>query len=207
MSDHMLDARQAIERLTADNCRLADDRNNWQKRAEAEERAKQQLADALQRSQHWISESNGKNNVLTAERDAAERERAESRAEVVQLLAERDAARADRRQAEEDNQGLTIEVANMRAGLELATDLRDRALAEAEGLRVDLLAHPPELHQELAIERKRHLELMEDYDRQEVRIAMLEDAVKRAEKAQGKPELQGYLAAIVQLAHTAGGMV
>ena len=102
---------------------------------------------------------------IRAERDAAERERTESRAEVVRLM------------------------------------------AECEGLRADLLAHPPELHQELAIERKRHLELMEDYDRQNVMIGILEDAVKRAENAlkvaQAKrvnPRIPGYAAAIAQLA-------
>ena len=102
---------------------------------------------------------------IRAERDAAERERTESRAEVVRLM------------------------------------------AECEGLRADMLAHPPDYHQELAIERKRHLELMEDYDRQAVMIGILEDALKRAENAlkvaQAKrvnPRITGYAATIAQLA-------
>ena len=86
----------------------------------------------------------------------------------------------------------------------------ERMHAEADGLRADLLAHPPELHQELAIERKRHLELMEDYDRREVVITTLEDALKRAENAlkvaQGQhidDRLKGFLAVISQLADQA----
>ena len=144
MSDEV--TRQAAE--------ASAERDDWQRRAEAAERAKQQLADALQAAQQWISVSNGKINVLTAERDAAR--------------------------------------------------------AEVEGLRADLLAHPPELYQELAIERKRHLELMEDYDRQNVLITTLEDAVKRAENAlkvaQAKhidDRLKGFLAVISQLADQA----
>jgi chromosome segregation ATPase len=60
---------------------------------------------------------------IRAERDAAERERTEARAEVVQLRAERDAALTDKHC--------------------LRLDL-ERIRAEAEGLRADLLAHPPE---------------------------------------------------------------
>ena len=174
MSDHMLDAEQAIAKLRADNCRLVDDRNNWQKRAEAAERAKQQLADALQTSQQWISESNGKINVLTAERDAA--------------LTEKHCLR--------------LELEQMRA--------------EAEGLRADLLAHPPEPHRELAAERQRHIELMEDHDRQAVMIGILEDAVKRAENAlataqakarQIPPALVGLLGVIRREAAAAEKMI
>ena len=94
--------------------------------------------------------------------------------------------------------------------MRLLRDDRDAARDEVEGLRADLLAHPPELHQELAIERKRHLELMEDYDRQNVLITTLEDAVKRAENAlkvaQAKhidDRLKGFLAVISQLADQA----
>ncbi len=144
------------------------DRDGWQRRAEAEERAKQQLADALQTSQQWISEANGKTNVLTAERDVAERERTESRAEVVRLR------------------------------------------AECDGLRADLLAHPPEVHQELVAERKRHLELMEDYDRQNVMIGTLEEALKRTEnllKVAVDDRLKGVLASISKLSNEAEEML
>jgi chromosome segregation ATPase len=149
MSGDMVEAE--IERLEAENVRLTTECDNWQYRAETLERAVQVRTNQI--------------HCLTAERDAAERERTESRAEVVRLM------------------------------------------AECEGLRADLLAHPPELHQELAIERKRHLELMEDYDRQNVMIGILEDALKRAENAlataQAKrvnPRIPGYAAAIAQLA-------
>ena len=91
--------------------------------------------------------------------------------------------------------------------MRLLRDDRDAARDEVEGLRADLLAHPPELHQELAIERKRHLELMEDYDRQAVVITTLEEALKRTENAmkaaQAKhvnPRIPGYAATIAQLA-------
>jgi hypothetical protein len=137
MSEHMLDAEQAIARLTADNIRLATERDNWQQRAEVVEQAMQGMA-----------------------------------AEIQGLTAERDVARA-----------------------------------EAEGLRADLLAHPPEVHQELAIERKRHVELMEDFDRQAVTITMLQDALRRTENmlktAQNRhvdERLKGFLAVISQLA-------
>ena len=123
MSDHMLDAEQAIAKLRADNCRLVDDRNNWQKRAEAYEQAARRLQCKRRK-----------------------------------LIEERDAALADLDEANVNNHGLTIEVANMRAGLALATAERDaaerertesraevvRLRAECEGLRWDLLAHPPD---------------------------------------------------------------
>ena len=82
--------------------------------------------------------------------------------------------------------------------------------AEAEGLRADLLAHPPEPHQELAAERKRHLELMEDYDRQNVMIGTLEDAIKRTEnllKVAVDDRLKGVLASISKLANEAEEML
>ena len=144
MSEHMLDAEQAIARLTADNIRLATERDNWQQRAEVVEQAMQGMA-----------------------------------AEIQGLTAERDVARA-----------------------------------EAEGLRADLLAHPPEVHQELAIERKRHVELMEDFDRQAVTITMLQDALRRTENAlrvaQAKhidERLKGFLAVISQLADQAQDLI
>ena len=94
--------------------------------------------------------------------------------------------------------------------MRLLRDDRDAARDEVEGLRADLLAHPPELHQELAIERKRHLELMEDYDRREVVITTLEEALKRTENmlktAQNRhidDRLKGFLAVISQLADQA----
>jgi chromosome segregation ATPase len=109
--------------LQAECARLATERDDWQQRAEAAERASKVDADVLQTAQQWISESNGKINVLTEERDAAradkhclrleleqvrvrcneareerdaaEQGRTESRAEVVRLTAERDSARAE----------------------------------------------------------------------------------------------------------------
>jgi hypothetical protein len=114
--------------------------------------------------QGTIREQLAAKSVIIAERDAAERERTESRAEVVRLR------------------------------------------VECDGLRAEFLAEP-ELRQMLAVERKQHVELQEEYDRQEVRITMLEDDLNRAGKVASNPALRGYLEAIVQLAHTAGGMV
>ena len=132
MSGEMVEAE--IERLEADNTRLTAQRD-------AAQRASKVDADALQTAQQWISESNGKINVLTAERDAAERERTESRAEVVRLR------------------------------------------AECEGVRADLLAHPPEiLQQQLAFERKQHLDLVEDYNRQVATITSLQSDLEKANK-------------------------
>lgn len=98
----------------------------WKRRAEAAERAVQVRTKEI--------------HNLTAERDAAELERTESRAEVVRLR------------------------------------------VECEGLRADLLAHPPEKHQELAIERKQHLDLVEDYNRQMATIASLQSDLEKANK-------------------------
>ena len=87
---------------------------------------------------------------------------------------------------------------------------RDAALAELEGLRADLLAHPPEVHQELVAERKRHLELMEDYDRQNVMIGTLEEALKRTEnllKVAVDDRLKGVLASISKLSNEAEEML
>ena len=151
MSDHMLYAEQAIARLTAEVHRLKD--------------AGEQLIAECNRVAAERDAALAGVAIVITERDAAEREQTESRAEVVRLR------------------------------------------AECEGLRADALAHPPELHQELAIERKRHVELMEDYDRQAVMVGILEDALKRAENAlkvaQAKrvnPRIPGYAAAIAQLA-------
>jgi hypothetical protein len=90
----------------------------------------------------------------------------------------------------------------------------ERIQAETEGLRADLLAHPPETHTELAAERQRHLELMEDYDRREVVITTLEEALKRTENAlkvaQGQhidDRLKGFLAVISQLADQAQDLI
>ena len=110
-----------------------------------------------------------------------------------QLIAECSRVKTERDAALTDKHRLRLEL--------------ERIRDEAEGLRADLLAHPPEPHQELAIERKRHLELMEDYDRQNVLITTLEDAVKRAENALKVAQnrhvderLKGFLAVISQLA-------
>ena len=228
MSDHMLDAEQAIARLTADNIRLATERDNWQQRAEVVEQAMQRMAleihslpderdsaikerDAAQEERdaaeqkhkeaaEWnsrlaihLNDMRAERDAARAERDVAEREWTECRAQVSQLRREYDAERA--------------EVEATREERDAAREERDAARAEAEGLRADLLAHPPEVHQELAIERKRHVELMEDYDRREVVITTLEEALKRTENtlktAQTKhidPRIPGYAATIVQLA-------
>jgi uncharacterized coiled-coil DUF342 family protein len=207
MSDEV--TRQAAEASADRNVRRDDydwmvknrdewkqDRDEWKQCADTLEGAVQRMTAEIQR--------------LTAERDAARADLAIVRVKRNESQAERDAALADLCQAEENNHGLTVEVANMRAGLALATAERDAALAEAEGLRADLLAHPPELHQELAIERKRHVELMEDYDRREVVITTLEDALKRTENALATAQakhvderLKGFLAVISQLADQA----
>ena len=254
------DAAQSERNVARDSYNwMVCDRDKWQHRAETLERAVQVrtteihcLTAERDGARAEVGSQVAVNRVIIAERDIAELERTESRAEVVRLRVERDAALTDLRQAEENNHGLMIEVQNMRAGLVLATEERDnwqnqsqlhydnlqrmirkadmfvaerdaaqnethelrkqyaKLYAEAEGLRADLLAHPPELHQELAIERKRHLELMEDYDRQEVRIAMLEDAVKRAEnllKVAIDDRLKGVLASIAKLANEAEEML
>jgi hypothetical protein len=120
--------------------------------------------------------------------------------EIQSLTAERDAARAD--------------LAIVRVKRNEAQEERDAALAEIEGLRADLLAHPPETHTELAAERQRHIELMEDYDRREVVITTLEDALKRAENAMKTAQaqhiderLKGFLAVISQLADQAQDLI
>jgi uncharacterized coiled-coil DUF342 family protein len=137
---------------------------------------------------------------LRADRDAA-------RAEVAIVIEERDAARAERDNWQQRAEVVEQAMQGMAAEIQGLTAERDVARAEAEGLRADLLAHPPEVHQELAIERKRHVELMEDYDRREVVITTLEEALKRAESmlkaAQGQhidERLKGFLAVISQLA-------
>ena len=213
--------RESYDWMVRDRDNWKQDRDEWKQCADTLEGAVQRMTAEIQR--------------LTAERDAARADLAIVRVKRNESQAERDAALADLCQAEENNHGLTVEVANMRAGLALATaerdaaladlakerdaaeseiaalrDQRDAALAEAEGLRADLLAHPPELHQELAIERKRHVELMEDYDRREVVITTLEDALKRTENALATAQakhvderLKGFLAVISQLADQA----
>ena len=188
--------RESYDWMVRDRDNWKQDRDEWKQCADTLEGAVQRMTAEIQR--------------LTAERDAARADLAIVRVKRNESQAERDAALADLCQAEENNHGLTVEVANMRAGLALATAERDAALAEAEGLRADLLAHPPELHQELAIERKRHVELMEDYDRREVVITTLEDALKRTENALATAQakhvderLKGFLAVISQLADQA----
>ena len=198
----------------ADNIRLTDLCNNWQKQAQLHYNNLQRMI--------------GKCDALVAERDAAELERTESRAEVVRLMAELDAAIKERDAAIAKVQTHVAEKrllifernAAKREGHEAAAadtadflrmvEQRDAARAEAEGLRADLLAHPPEVHQELAAERRRHIELMEDYDRQAVTITMLQEALRRTENAlkvaQGRhvdERLKGFLAVISQLADQA----
>ena len=225
MSDEV--TRQAVEAQADRNVRRDDydwmvrERDDWQKRAGGFEREAQMITAILHRLTAERDAARAEVDQLTAERDAARADLAIVRVKRNESQAERDAALADLCQAEENNHGLMIEVQNMRAGVALAAEERDaaerertesraevvRLRVECEGLRADLLAHPPELHQELAIERKRHLELMEDYDRQNVMIGILEDAVKRAENAlkvaQAKrvnPRITGYAATIAQLA-------
>jgi hypothetical protein len=158
---------------------------------------------------------------LRADRDAA-------RAEVAIVIEERDAARAevatlriDAINWEQRTEALIRKadalVAERDAAQNETHELRRQYAklhAEADGLRADLLAHPPEPHQELAIERKRHLELMEDYDRREVVITTLEEALKRTENAlkvaQGQhidERLKGFLAVISQLADQAQDLI
>lgn len=124
-------------------------------------------------------------------------------AECARLATERDNWQQRAEVVEQAMQGMAAEIQGLTAE-------RDVARAEAEGLRADLLAHPPEVHAELAAERQRHLELIKDYDRREVVITTLEDALKRAESmlkaAQGQhidERLKGFLAVISQLADQA----
>ena len=140
-----------------------------------------------------IERLEAENVQLTLERDNWQQ-----RAEVLESSAHRVALEltAERDAALTDKHCLRLELEQMRA--------------EAEGLRADLLAHPPEVHQELAAERKRHLELMEDYDRQNVMIGTLEDAIKRTEnllKVAVDDRLKGVLASISKLANEAEEML
>lgn len=82
---------------------------------------------------------------------------------------------------------------------------RDAARAEAEGLRADLLAHPPQ-----RLDIQQYANLKDDYDLQATMIETLQDALKRTEtrlaKAQGQhidDRLKGFLAVISQLADQA----
>ena len=182
MSDHMLDAEQAIAKLRADNCRLVDDCNDWQQQSQLHYNNLQRMI--------------GKCDALVVERDAALVEVRSQLAEIRVISVDRDSAHDHNGFLREKCQKLEAE--------------RDAARAECEGLRADLLAHPPEPHQELAIERKRHLELMEDYDRQNVMIGTLEDAIKRTEnllKVAVDDRLKGVLASISKLANEAEEML
>ena len=180
MSDEV--TRQAAE--------IRAERDNWQQRAEV-----------LESSAHRVAAE------LTAERDAA-------RADNIRLT---DLCNNWQNQCQLHYNNLQrmlrktdVLVAERDAAQNETHELRKqyaKLYAEAEGLRADLLAHPPETHTELAAERQRHLELMEDYDRREVVITTLEEALKRTENAlkvaQGRhidERLKGFLAVISQLA-------
>ena len=144
-----------------------------------------------QAQQHYdnLQRMIGKCDALVAERDAALVEVRSQLAEIRVISVDRDSA--------EDHNGFLREKC-------------EKLQAEAEGLRADALAHPPEPHQELAAERKRHLELMEDYDRQNVMIGTLEDALKRTEnllKVAIDDRLKGVLASISKLANEAEEML
>lgn len=150
--------------------------------------------------------------------ETAERERTESRAEALQLRREYQAERAEVEATREERDAARADLAKERdaAESEIAAlrHQRDAALAEAEGLRADLLAHPPEVHAELAAERQRHVELMEDFDRQAVTITMLQEALRRTENAlktaQAKhidPRLKGLLWGLSRTASEAEKML
>jgi chromosome segregation ATPase len=135
----------------------------------------------------------GKVNLLMAERNEALVEVRSQITEIRAISVDRDSA--------EDHNGF------LRDKCQKLEEERDAARAEVEGLRADLLAYPPETHTELAAERQRHLELMEDYDRREVVITTLEEALKRTENALKAAQaqhiderLKGFLAVISQLA-------
>ena len=245
MSDHMLDAEQAIAKLRADNCRLVDERDGWQKRAESAERASAVDAQTVQRMTeevHRLKDAGeqliAECNRVSAERDAALVEVRSQLAEIRVISVDRDSAedhngflREKCQKLEAERDAARAEVEGLRADLQKAVTTADILVSErdaaqkqmnemhrrysvlyneCENIRADLLAHPPEVHQELAIERKRHVELMEDYNRREVAIATLEEALKRAESmlkaAQGQhidERLKGFLAVISQLADQA----
>jgi len=129
---------------------------------------------------------------LVEERDAARAEVESQLAANRMIITERDAAERERAESRAD-------VVRLRVKRNETQDERDAARAEADALR-----------EQLAIERKRHLELSEDYDRQNVVIGELEDTIKRMENAlkvaQGQhidERLKGFLAVISQLADQA----
>jgi uncharacterized coiled-coil DUF342 family protein len=214
----------AVQRMTAEIQRLTAERDAARadlaivrvKRNESQAERDAALADLCQAEENnhglMIEVQNMRAGVAlaTEERDAAERERTESRAEALQLRREYQAERAEVEATREERDAARAERDAALADMRQLRAERDAALAEVEGLRADLLAHPPEVHAELAAERKRHLELMEDYDRQAVVIGILEEAVKRAENALATAQakhvderLKGFLAVISQLADQA----
>ena len=204
------------------------ERDNWQQRAEAAQRASAVDASTVQRMTEEVYRLKDAGEQLIAECNRVSAERDAARAD---LAKERDAAESEIADLRHQRDAALTEVATLigernqsringinwqqrtEALIRKADALvaeRDAALAEAEGLRADMLAHPPELHQELAAERQRHLELIKDYDRREVVITTLEEALKRAEnmlkvaQAQHIDErMKGFLAVISQLADQA----
>lgn len=207
---------------------MVGDRDEWKQCATVLEGSAQRVAVEIQR--------------LTAERDAAREELdqvrkdnhglaidvQDIRAGLEVVTAERDAARADsntltmeRDRAQSHLQSMIRKADHLVAERDAAQDethkLREqyaKLYSENEGLRADLMAHPPSYHQELAIERKRHLELIEDYNLQATMIETLQEGLKRTEsllaKAQGQdidPRLRGFLATISQLADQSQDMI
>lgn len=128
---------------------------------QAAERALALDAQTIQRMTEEVHRLKDAGEQLIAECNRVSAERDAARAEVAIVIAERDAAERERTESR-------AEVV--------------RLMAECEGLRADLLAHPPELHQELAIERKQHLDLVEDYNRQVATITSLQSDLEKANK-------------------------
>ena len=198
-SRHVTSLREQLAEMTTSHDNFERLRKEWRIEFDALAAKKDDLQAQLSQlldEQEAIARMTADNCRLVVERDAARTNLRLQMAAKRVIIAERDAAERERTESR-------AEVVRLRAE-------RDAARAEAEGLRADLLAHPPSYHQELAIEQKRHLELQEDYDRQEARITMLDDTINRTENAlkvaQGQhidERLKGVLAVISQLADQA----
>lgn len=179
MSDEVTRQAEELSVGREDYNWMVQNRNEWQDRAVALGHATQRMTEQVER--------------LTAD--------------VARLTEERDNSRKEASRLYEAGSGLIIQFNVALADVERLTAERDAARAEAEGLRADLLAHPPSYHQELAIERKRHVELIDDYNLQTTMIETLQEALKRTEALLAKaqiqdidPRLKGFLATISQLA-------
>jgi len=102
--------------------RLTRERDGWQKRAEAEERAKQQLADALQTEQQWLIESNEKINVLTEKCDNWQNQSQLHYDNLQRMIRKCDALVAERDEAQVECENIRKDWQEMSVKLEVAED-------------------------------------------------------------------------------------